>query len=68
MKSTMGIRGRMMNWRLEPGEDESFKVLAPLEVPVLDQLCELIIFLELQRIPRPRVSSHGESTHEERLQ
>jgi hypothetical protein len=48
MKSTTRRRGRMVNWRLEPGEDESFKVLAPLEVPVLDQLCELIIFLELQ--------------------
>jgi hypothetical protein len=47
MKSTTRGRRRLMNRRLEFGEDASLKLLATVEVPIADQLCKLIIFLEL---------------------
>jgi hypothetical protein len=68
MKSTTRRGRRMMDRRLEPGEDRSFKILAPLEVSFLDQPGKLIIFLELQQIPWARACSHGETRSKRWLQ
>jgi hypothetical protein len=64
MKSTTRRGRRMMDGKLEPVEDKSLKILAPLKVPVLNQLGKLIIFLELQQIPWARPCSHGETRSE----
>jgi hypothetical protein len=38
---------RMVNGRSEPGEDAVFKAFAPPEIPILDQLRKLLVFLKL---------------------
>jgi hypothetical protein len=53
----------MVNGRSEPREDAIFKVFAPPEIPILDQLRKLLAFLELQKISWTGPRMHGASIH-----